>query len=453
MNKKIQFYNPVTGEYVYPVTGNLSSIPALRLPRLDVTSDKITVIGNEISPLTTNKNKVEVSFTFQGNGISFEDKGTIAYQGQSSLRDAKKGFTCAFDNKHKFKDWLPFDEFHLKGYMNDWMHVRDTVCNRIYEQMLRMRLINVRPFAEYNDFSTIDVDLATTSNRLCHVDDFKCEMYINGNYWGLYSFRLKKDRANYKLTKNNVSQVQLDPANIFKPLTAEFPWTDVEVRNPKISKDKAGNDYDGDNPTEIPDGTTHDVITTFYGLLRAITSSTTKAQLEAFLKLDDWIDYWLLSDFTCNPDIFGRNTLYTTWDGVHWSLLPYDLNCAFGAVATDAVYEDRMYAPDFNIIGSNTVNAWYWRTQVGYMLTILSSEISARYAELRKNIFTIENVINLHTDIMMEVGADVYKDDVARWHQSGAGYNQSSFIRSLDKIYDFMVDRISYLDTKYGYNG
>ena len=427
-----------------------SSMPALRLPRLDVISDTLVVNGNDISPLTTQKNKVNVSFIFTGLGIYFEDTGTIAYQGQSSLADAKKGFSCTFSKKHKFKDWLPFDEYHLKGYMNDWMHVRDTVSNRIYEQILRSRLVNIRPFTKYNDFSFNDVDMATNSNRLCHTDDFKCEMYINGNYWGLYSFRLKKDRANYKLTKNNASHVQLDPATLFLLTSSTFPWTSVEVRNPKISTDKAGLPYDGDNPTEIPDGTTHDIITTFYAGLRGVTSSTTKTQLAAFIDLEEFIDYWLLTDFCCNGDAFARNTLWTTWDGVHWSPIPYDLNCGFGAIATDAVYETSEWPANTNILTVSTATRWAsWLTTV---LGILSDDINARYAALRKAIFTAENVIELHTSINLEVGGDVYKDDVARWHEPGAGYNTDDYVRDIQKTYQFMVGRLAYLDTKYSYN-
>ena len=68
----------------------------------------------------------------------------------------------------------------------------------------------------------------------CHPDGFPCIIYLDGAFYGIYAFCLKKHRDNYHLTKDVPEHVHIDGV-----LTPEFlwngniNWTQFEIRNPK----------------------------------------------------------------------------------------------------------------------------------------------------------------------------------------------------------------------------
>ena len=151
---------------------------------------------------------------FVDKSYSFEEAGVIAYQGNTSvIYHDKKGFSLDTENKHKFKDWLEFDGFHMKAYYGDWTHTRDLCANRLLEQFYLNRHSYIkRPYQKYNDFSATYLNKVQGGAK-CHVDGFPIRLYINDTYWGLYSLNIKKDRDNFLLSKSNVNHIQIEAAN------------------------------------------------------------------------------------------------------------------------------------------------------------------------------------------------------------------------------------------------
>lgn len=417
----------------------------LRLNRIDVTSPSITVNGDNLG-LSMSKEPVACTILcrFKDKTI-YEENGEIAYQGATSLQMPKKGFTLTFSKKHRFKDWIEMDEYHCKGYYSDWLHCRDLLANKILEQVILTRLQNARRSYQFNNkFDTNDFELLVDSGALCHVDGFPVELYINNSYWGLYSLNIKKERDNYKLEKDSTGHIQIEAStDVSYGNAASFNWGGVEIRCPKSD---SGNEEFIENATPN-DG---EVKTAWIGFLTNLNSidegSTTKENLEAFLNLQDWIDNILVCWFLNHTDNWSKNTLYTSWDaGVHWSPLLYDMDNTFGIVDITGG-STKPY--NYNTFGHKAYTNCPWLSKIE---TILSNEIKSRYAELRKKgIFTAENVDDLVTSWVKEVGTDVYKDDTKRWSYPGLG-NGGSFIDSQYRMVKWISDRLGYLDEKYEY--
>ena len=418
----------------------------LRLNRIDVNSPSITVNGDDLLGLSMDKTAVNCSIKcrFKDKTI-YEENGEIAYQGATSLTMPKKGFTLTFSEKHRFKDWIEMDEYHCKGYYSDWLHCRDLLANRILEQVILTRPQNSRRSYQFNNkFDTKDFELLVDSGALCHVDGFPVELYINDSYWGLYSLNIKKERDNYKLEKDSTDHIQIEAStDVSYGNDASFNWGGVEIRCPKS---------DSGNEEFVANATPNDgeVKTAWIGFLTNLNAidedSMTKENLEAFLNLQDWIDNILVCWFLNHTDNWSKNTLYTTWDaGVHWSPLLYDMDNTFGIVD---ITGGSVKPYNYNTFEHKAYNNCPWLSKIE---TILSNEIKSRYAELRKKgIFTAENVDNLVTSWVKEVGTDVYKDDTERWSYPGLG-NGGSFIDSQYRIFKWISDRLGYLDEKYEY--
>lgn len=416
----------------------------LRLPRIDVKSPSISVNGDELG-LSMDKTPVSCTIKCSFKDIRIYDEfGEIAYQGASSLAMPKKGFTLTFSKKHRFKNWIEMDEYHCKGYYSDWLHCRDLIANKILEQVILTRPQNSRRSYQFNNkFSNNDIELLTDSGALCHVDGFPVELYINDSYWGLYSLNIKKERDNYKLDKNNTDHIQIEASSdVSYGNASSFNWGGVEIRCPKSD---SGNSEFIENATP-KDGEVKTAWIDFINKLNAINDSdTTKEDLKYFLNIEDWIDNILLCWFFNHTDNWSKNTLYTTWDGTHWSPLLYDMDNTFGIVD---ITGGSAKPYNYDTFGHKAYSNCPWLSKIE---NILSNEIKSRYAELRKNgIFTADNVESLITAWVKEVGLDVYKDDTARWIYPGLG-NGGSFVDSQYRMVQWIKDRLGYLDEKYVY--
>ena len=440
-------------EKIYKTAPNIEFHLPNDVPVVKITSTLLSVneATNTISPLTENKNAVgdldleDISLEFSSKDINFTDFITISYQGQTSIKHPKKGFTVDFKNKHKFGDWLEFDSFHLKGYYVDWMHSRDWVANRLLEQMwISKDSDKTRPYMAYNDFNN-DFRCRTNINAFCHVDAFPVELFINDVYWGLYTFRIKKDRDNYFLTKKNSNHIQLDP-EIFN--VKNFNWEQVEIRNPKGLTNLDGTEYDGDNPKEISEGDVKTHILDFINKFQNISESSTKDDWKSFINTDSFIDAVCLYQFICGWDCFYRNTLYTTWDGVHWSALPYDMDSSFGYGFTNTTdWSSTLIDYDTDIYAMIAKTYCHW---LYIFENTFSDEIKARYKELKENgIFTVDNIVSLFNQFSKTVGYKVYSNDIERWDYPTNGYGEHGFYDSIKRIETFIINRIIYLNNKY----
>ena len=410
-----------------------------------IESGVLSISGNTINGLPMDKTPVACKIIYEGKRYSFEENGQLAYQGSSSLSDVrvlKKGFTLTFEKKHRFGNWLEFDEFHLKGYYSDWIHFRDLCSNRILEQMYQARPIaHRRPYMLYNDFDTDDYRKVTDVNAMCHIDGYPVELYINGVYWGLYSLNIKKARDNYMLSKNDVKHIQIEAAKWHSWANLEFAeegagWENIEIRNPKSDSGNTSFE-DGVEPNA---GEVKTAWVTFIQRMNAITNATTVQDLEDILNIEEFVDAFIQSNFIGNRDIWGHNFLYTMWDGVHWSPCLYDMDGSLGMIG---ILGEETALPTYdNLAYASNYVSWVYKLE-----TVLLNLIKTRYAELRrKGVLNAENVGKLLDDWTKEVGKSVYDRDLARWNYPSIG------IDSPVRIQEWIADRIAYLDTRYDYS-
>ena len=410
--------------------------------------------GPAVGSVDTN----DVVLEFVSNTINFTDNIKVNYQGATSLADPKKGFGIDTHDKHKFGRWREFDSFHLKAFYEDFIDCRDWVCNQLMAQIYQSRSAGERrPFLKNNDFGT-DYRGFFGSNALCHVDGFPIELYINDTYWGLYIWRLKKDRNNYLFSKGDAKHVFLDAQWL-----PTFSWTGVEVRNPKNLYAADGSAYDSDERGELIDSTKpaydpsnsgHVLTNTVKGYILgwsnfmwSIAPSTTKASIAEHFDIQEFIDCYLMME-VCNVwDSWSRNTLYATWDGQHFAPMVYDMNNSFNGFGGKNSGAYQPYFPPTSNTYNEKARSMSW---FPLLETILASDIKDRYNDLKAlGVFTADNIVALFDSFAMWVGFDVYGREAGRWPNS-PGYTGSN--RDQDKIAiikTWVATRMAYLDSKY----
>ena len=115
--------------------------------------------------------------------------------------------------------------------------------------------------------------------------------------------------------------------------------------------------------------------------------------------------------------------------------MPYDLDTVFGLHWASTSIETPA---TWSLMGGS-----FWQK----IRAVYLNDIQARYAELRKSIFTVNNVYHTFRDINSKYSAEMYQAEFDTWVDL-----PSKNITSLTQILDWSTNRLTYLDTKYNYS-
>ena len=393
----------------------------------------------------------------------------LSAQGNSSMAFAKKSLAIDLLLKDKsdafvikFGDWVSQDGFHLKAYYTDFFRGVGAVSYALYEQMVKTLSIDKdRPYkilytSKYKDYDYGTSDSETSLDRnldtgaKCFPQGFPVIVYQNGEFYGVYSWQLKKHRENMHMDKKNVKHIHLDGTidggTIFG---GNINWTAFEVRNPKNlymqeSHNIQGKDttkYNGDFPYELmgTDSSLYDSgnkdqknttlvkqyiidLSTRIGELNSAVAESKsddeiKGLFEKYFDVSNLVDYILETNLIADGDGYSKNWQWTTYDGVKWFVNPYDHDGAFGAY-----HLGNYISPANNYFYGNSKT-----TPVGWIYSYYKLELKNRWAELRKKgIFTTINIIGLLTDWCSRIGYDNWKSEYKKWSESPC--NRSSNI-------------------------
>ena len=173
---------------------------------------------------------------YDGMGNYFKKRVILNAQGSSSMSFVKKNFAADFcedewvgDKTTDFSigDWVKQDAFHFKAYYTDYFRGIATVGYKLYDQITQDR------GKMWNRASEGSIKKPDKKAR-CYPDGFPCIVYLNGDFYGVFSWQLKKHRKNMNQTKDKAEHIHLDGVLGDEYLwRGTIDWTQFEVRNPK----------------------------------------------------------------------------------------------------------------------------------------------------------------------------------------------------------------------------
>ena len=426
----------------------------------------------------------------QGN--YFKKPIVCSAQGSSSLSYVKKNvkFDLLNDDGSEFElkigNWVVQDGFHLKAYYTDFFRGVAVTSYKFWDEVMRFNgLDKDRPYKRAMiDSSSIqpsgtslnnpeDLTLQLDNGALCHPDGFPCIVYLNGTFYGVYSWQIKKQRKNYRMDKSTVEHIHLDGSLYTQYFwNGVINWTTFEIRNPNKLYCMDGKKYDGDAPRELIDETSEkydpsdknhvrsakvkkyiqDFVANF-GVLKTLYTAykttpndenlaAVKAKYEELFDLENMRDYLIFSDVIKNSDGFGKNWQWTTYDGVKWFVNAYDLDMSYGGHWQGI----QITAPLTGHITTSTALPVY------YVALLYKSELEARYRELRDaGVISVNNILSKLADWTSRIGVGNYELEYERWPNSPCilNYTDSIYrvkrwleveIANMDKVYRYSPD-------------
>lgn len=460
-----------------PIDWSDSSFIQIPEPRFAIIN--ITGIENMPTSKTQNLHAWLEFWDMQGN--YFKKRVIANAQGRSSMGFPKKN--AAFDfcddewvgdetPKIRFGNWVPQDSFHMKANYTDFFRGVGCVTYNLYEDIVRTRgNMHDRPWKKaLLDFSKIgystksignpyidDYELLTDTGARCFPAGFPLACYLNGKFYGVFTWQLKKHRDNYHMDKSTAEHVHLDGIVNKQYFWGEkIDWSQFEIRNPKGLYAIGGNKYDADVAQEeiagedevnawiadgiLPDGTeisskirknlqmtakVKKYILNFSNFLADMgkadatykasdkTEEDLKALKEVFEKYwdtDNVTDYLVISDIINNYDgMWGNNWQLFTYDGSKWWIGLYDVDGSFGN--------------DYTGTWCHPVLTKHISTSkempFGYVTEYYADKLNARYKELADcGIINYEGIFDRLHDWTIRIGTDFFKEEYKRWADS-----------------------------------
>lgn len=395
-------------------------------------------------------------------------------QGASSLGYPKKNFAIDLCNDEwqgddtfsiRFGNWVPQDSFHIKAYYREYFRGRAVTCYQLMNEVCLTRGIDKdRPWKKglkvADGWGVIpksfaaggDNSLALDDGARCFPDGFPVIVYLNGEFYGIFSWQLKKSRQNMHMGKKTAEHIHLDGimnVNTLINYTGNpdfnIQWDQFEIRNPKSLYCMDGSKYESDvNQQELIDETSehykasnkdhvrsakvkkyiqnfslamHKIRqvreTEYLNNPSAEGAAKVRAEFEKYFDPENYIDYLCVSDMIYNVDGFWHNCQWATYDGVKWFVNMYDVDVSFGEWITGDEYREPLtsHISDTRALPSGFITDFY--SVKGKFGT---GELEARYAELRKKgIFTVDHIVGLLSEWVSRIGVENYDKEYERW--------------------------------------
>lgn len=346
--------------------------------------------GAGIEGLQSKKDSLSkgLSYSFPRFNVSGTLTG-IKVQGASSASLAKKNYTLHLDRKIELiPGYGKQDKYVIKADMTDFSHVRNVGCAKLWGEVRKTRIkaddaikVNDTDYLVDNSGNHItgeaDPQLSIGGNYGA-VDGFPIALYINGKYWGLYTFNVPKDDWMAKMPKKQGCAIVSTVWASFNEST-RLDGKDMDI------------EFCG---TEDSDW----VFKSINALIDGVKASyTSKGDFEnvvlPLLDIDSAIDYYVYSVAIGNVDGVVRNFNLQTWDGKKWYFAAYDLDMVFGRTPDLLDYLSPEYDGSSirhggitfeNLSGGNRIFHQLWK--------FYQADIIARYKELVQSVLSISNV-------------------------------------------------------------
>lgn len=374
----------------------------------------------------TNKTSVYATIEYISKTEHFKGYVEIKCQGTSSMNYPKKNYTIkmftdetmATKLKKDFKGWGNQSKFCLKANYIDHSHARNIVSAKLWGQVVKSR----------SDFDTLPEELKTSPNYGA-VDGFPIKVYYNNTYEGIYTWNIPKDgwmnNMDDKLDTHCILCGEEYVSGCFRSANASL-WSD-----------------------ELHDVMPANIVTSFNNFQNFVINSSDdefKTGLSTYADVNSLIDYYIFQYVICGLDSMGKNQLFFTYDGIKWIASSYDMDSTFGLYWNGQSFVSAEYRmqEDYES-GKNTSSNYNGEGNLLYVRLeqIFCNEIKARYAELRAEVLSYSNIVNVYEGFMDTIGKDLYAEDLTIYTGIPNGNTNN-----IQQIRNYTRDRLTYVDTQ-----
>ena len=390
------------------------------MPTVFITSNTLTNLARK------EDGKANCEFEIRFKNQIIKCFGTGAIQGTSSAGYPAKNYTFKFysdkENTIKFNidvGWGLQNKYCFKKNWVDSTHTRNLSGARIAYDM-----VNSRP---ESDFKT---NLLNTPHN-GSVDGFPTKVYVNGEFWGLYTWNIPKDAWMFNMDDKNPNHMVLcaernNDGDNTQNNTCEFRAT-------------WGGESDANWSIEV--GTYSEALkNSFNNAISHVMNSSDedfKANFSNYFDLYSMLDYYCFSYLTAHIDGLGKNMLMATYDGVHWGACLYDMDSIYGVNWDGQSFKNTNIRCPEEYCETNSL---LWKR----VEKSFSQELYDRYFELRNGALSLGNIVTHVEEIYNLIPDRIFNDDFQKWTTI-----PGQTTNTITRFRNYMRDRAAYCDERF----
>lgn len=389
--------------------------------------------------------KNEVTYSFPAYGVS----GTVEkfkVQGASSVGHPKKNYTLNLDKSFEaFRGYGKNHKYVIKANYTEPSQALNVVGARLWGSIRDTHKHADTGILNTNGDQLVDSKgnriVAETDPQLSiggtygAVDGFPIGVYINGQYWGIYTFNIPKDDWMAKMPKKSKGKYAIIDT-IWTPQGAFLKETNLKDDQMELqfcsTKDT---DWARDSVNE---------------LIRAVlahydTVDDFNKAVSPLLDIDSAIDYYIFSVLVDNDDGIFRNYLLQTFDGKKWYFAAYDLDSIFGRTPD---FLEHMPAKsdtddwrDHGVTFENVTNA----NRLMYQLwKFYKDEILKRTKALVDGVMSDSAVDTTFVDFVRHIPVKAFDAELDVWP-----YTPNTSVDNVNRIGRWYMQRMVWLKNRY----
>lgn len=409
------------------------------IPTLYLWGDNILSLRDKSKTL-----KNEVKYSFPAYGVSgIVEKFKV--QGASSAGFPKKNYTLNLDKDFEaFKGYGKNHKYVIKANYIDPSQTLNVVGARLWGAIRNTHKRSDTGILNSNGDRLVDDSgsriVAETDPQLSiggtygAVDGFPIAVYINNQYWGLYSFNIPKDDWMAKMPKKSNNKYAIvdtvwAPQGAFKQETEFKDQMELQFCSTK-------------DTTWAKDS--------INALIRAVmahydTVDTFNQTISPLLDLDSAIDYYIYSVLVNNDDGIFRNYLLQTFDGKKWYFAAYDLDSIFGRTPDFLEHtpskSDTSDWRDHGVTFENVTDA----NRLFYQLwKFYKDDILSRMKTLISGILSDAEIDKAFVDYALHIPLNAYIAELDVWPST-----PNTSVDNVNRVARWYMQRLDFLKKKY----
>lgn len=366
------------------------------------------------------------------------------YRGASNAGKEKKSYAIKL---HDSKGEDVECSYHGLRSDNYW------ILDAMAVDIARMR--NPSSFTLWNKFASDSYYMSKQPDAQKASRCFFVELILNGEYAGIYNMMEKTDRKQLQLKKSNIG-VNGEQDTIRGVLYKATSWSSACLMT------GTGGGYSNNSDTwqgweckypDLEDGEDIDWATLYNAVNFVATSSkqTFINELGNYMDLPVWRDFYLFLELAEAYDNIGKNLYlfaYNVQKNKKLSVAPWDMDGTWGREWSSAIGNRQSATYDMDN-GAFYINGLFYRLR--YWYPNWKEMRAERYRELRRGAFqedSVKAIFSKTFDLFSVSGAD--SREVERWNGVNGLYLDFAWER--DYVLQWIHDRLTYLDSQYGYD-
>ena len=358
-----------------------------KLPRIDFTGSLEGISKTE---------RVITGFRFSGPDTFFQGYTYSTWQGHTTLAFPKKNYMVRIyedeelNSRHRFRfsHWKPEHKYVLKANYRDVSGMRNLIAAGLWADMVCRRPGLYKGLRDTPNYGA--------------ADGFPVLLYINDAFAGLYTMNLHIDDDLYRMNHREdavmiANQAEPDETRFL----AQAAFTD-EKSAWEVEYCGSGEDNQW----------ARDALNELIRFVMESSDGEFRTGLSERLDVDAAIDYLIFLYVTGLKENNAKDlVLLKYYDCNRWIPTVYDLEAAFGLNLAGMTYRPAdEFLPERRGDGlASGTDSLLWER----LLKSFEPEIRARYAELRKNVLSEENLIRRIQDALAQIPAEYREMDLA----------------------------------------